>query len=51
MGVDAADYNEDGWMDLFLANVDHEMYSLYHNKHDEGFEDESVCLPASAAPR
>ncbi|MGA8868172.1 MAG: VCBS repeat-containing protein, partial [Candidatus Sulfotelmatobacter sp.] len=31
MGVDAADYDGDGWMDLFLSNVDREMYSLYHN--------------------
>jgi len=25
---DAADYNGDGWMDSFVANVDREMYSL-----------------------
>lgn len=39
MGVDAADYDQDGWMDLFVSNVDQEMYSLYHNNHDETFDD------------
>lgn len=39
MGVDSADYDQDGWMDLFVANVDQEMYALYHNNHDESFDD------------
>jgi enediyne biosynthesis protein E4 len=39
MGVDAADYDQDGWIDLFVANVDHEMYSLYHNDKDGSFTD------------
>lgn len=39
MGVDAADYDQDGWQDLFITNVDQEMYSLYHNNHDETFDD------------
>jgi enediyne biosynthesis protein E4 len=39
MGVDAADYDQDGWIDLFVANVDHEMYSLYHNNKDGTFTD------------
>jgi hypothetical protein len=42
MGVDSADYDQDGWMDLFVANVDQEMYSLYHNNHDESFDDMAV---------
>ncbi len=29
MGVDAADFDGDGWQDLFVANVDQEMFSLY----------------------
>jgi len=42
MGVDAADYDQDGWMDLFVTNVDREMYSLYHNNHDETFDDMAI---------
>ncbi len=44
MGVDAADYDQDGWMDLFVANIDHEMYSLYRNNKDETFDD--VAIPS-----
>ncbi len=42
MGVDSADYDQDGWMDLFVTNVDREMYSLYHNNRDETFDDMAV---------
>src|SRR5438132_3356644 len=44
MGVDSADFDQDGWMDLFVANVDQEMYSLYNNNRDESFDD--VAVPA-----
>ena len=40
MGVDAADYDGDGWQDLFVANIDQEFFSLYHNQHDLTFTDE-----------
>ncbi len=39
MGVDASDIDQDGWLDLFVANVDHEGYSLYRNNRDETFDD------------
>ena len=39
MGVDSGDFDQDGWEDLFVTNIDQEMYSLYHNNHDESFED------------
>ncbi len=39
MGVDAADINADGWQDLFVANVDQEMFSVYQNNKDETFRD------------
>src|SRR6185437_895888 len=42
MGVDAGDYDQDGWIDLFEANVDHEMFSLYHNDKQEAFSDAAL---------
>ena len=39
MGVDAADFDGDGWQDLFVANVDQEMFSLYKNNKTENFTD------------
>ena len=39
MGVDAADFNQDGWVDLFVANIDEEIFSLYQNNKDETFTD------------
>jgi len=40
MGVDATDYDGDGWQDLFVANIDQEFFSLYHNQRDLTFVDE-----------
>jgi enediyne biosynthesis protein E4 len=39
MGVDSSDLFQDGWMDLSVTNMNHELYGLYRNKHDETFED------------
>jgi hypothetical protein len=39
MGVDACDVDGDGWQDLFVANVDQEMFSLYKNNRNETFTD------------
>jgi len=39
MGVDAADVFNSGWQDLFVANVDQEMFSLYRNQKNESFRD------------
>ena len=51
MGVDSADFNQDGWMDLFVANIDHEMYSLYKNNHDETFDDVASSMGIASATR
>jgi hypothetical protein len=39
MGVDATDYDNDGWQDLFVANIDQELFSLYQNQKDLTFID------------
>jgi hypothetical protein len=39
MGVDAADFDGDGLVDLFVANVDQEIFSLYKNVGKESFVD------------
>ena len=51
MGVDSADFNQDGWMDLFVTNIDHEKYSLYKNNHDETFDDKADASGIGAATR
>ena len=51
MGVDSADFDQDGWMDLFVANVDREMYSLYRNNHDQSFEDQAGATGIASATR
>jgi hypothetical protein len=51
MGVDSADFNQDGWMDLFVANIDHEMFSLYQNNHDETFDDRALPTGIAKATR
>src|ERR1039458_8133117 len=39
MGLDSVDFNQDGWMDLFVANIDLERFAIYQNNHDETFDD------------
>jgi hypothetical protein len=51
MGVDAADFNQDGWMDLFVANIDREMFSIYQNNHDETFDDQAFQTGIAGATR
>jgi enediyne biosynthesis protein E4 len=49
MGVDAADYDQDGFMDLFVANLDRQSYSIYRNNHDETFDDTGAQTGIAAA--
>jgi hypothetical protein len=41
LGVAMLDYDDDGWMDLFVAN-DTQANKLYHNNHDGTFTDMAV---------
>ncbi|HEY7351649.1 MAG TPA: CRTAC1 family protein [Terriglobales bacterium] len=41
LGVEWADYDDDGWPDLYVANDSGPNY-LYRNKHDGTFEDASM---------
>ena len=51
MGVDAADFNGDGRQDLFVANVDQEMFSLYRNDGNEFFTDAAAQNGVAQATR
>jgi len=51
MGVDATDVDQDGWQDLFVANVDQEMFALYQNNRDESFRDTAHANEVSEATR
>lgn len=37
MGVDAGDYDNDGYADIFITTLSNETYPLYHNDRDLGF--------------
>ncbi len=49
MGVDSADFNGDGWPDLFVANVDQEKFSIYQNNKDETFRDQAMTTGVGQA--
>jgi len=51
MGVDSADFDQDGWMDLFVANIDEEIFSLYRNNRGGMFEDQAMTRGIGMATR
>ena len=38
MGVDFADYDNDGWPDIVVTDLARQVYPLYHNNHDGTFD-------------
>ena len=51
LGLDSADFNEDGLMDIFLANIDEEFFSLYQNNGDGTFDDVATPLGIGMSTR
>ncbi len=47
MGIDAADVDGDGWLDLYVTHLDFELNRLYHNNHDGTFDD--ITYPCGIA--
>ena len=41
MGIDAADVDGDGWMDVYITHLDFELNRLYRNSQDGSFTDET----------
>ena len=44
-----ADYNNDGWQDLFVANFNRERFSIYRNRGDNTFADDAGVTGIGAA--
>src|SRR5437660_5937088 len=41
MGIDAADVDGDGWLDVYITHLDFELNRLYRNNRDGTFSDET----------
>jgi hypothetical protein len=41
MGIDAADVDGDGWLDIYITHLDFELNRLYHNNRDGTFDDDT----------
>lgn len=48
MGIDSADYDNDGWPDIAKANFSDDTNNLFHNDHDGEFTD--LAGPANFGP-
>jgi len=51
MGVDCADYDNDGWLDFYLTNYQNEQSTLYKNLGDAMLEDVTLVTGAGAGTR
>jgi hypothetical protein len=51
MGVDSADFDNDGWMGLFVANLDREVFAIYKNNHDETFDNLALSTDVGKATK
>ncbi|MCL4191521.1 MAG: VCBS repeat-containing protein [Thermoguttaceae bacterium] len=49
MGVDAADYDNDGWLDFFMTDYQTEMPALYRNSGEGYLDDMTSAAGAGAA--
>ena len=49
MGVDCGDYDNDGWLDLYVTSYQRQLATLYRNLGDGQFEDVSLATVAGAA--
>src|SRR5258708_35452687 len=48
MGIDSADYDNDGWPDIAKANFSDDANNLFHNDHSGEFTD--LAGPANFGP-
>ncbi|MHC4087657.1 MAG: CRTAC1 family protein [Planctomycetota bacterium] len=51
MGVDCADYDNDGWLDFYLTDYQNEQATLYKNLGNTMFEDVTLVTGAGAGTR
>ena len=48
MGVDAGDYDNDGWLDFYVTSYQHQLATLYKNLQGGAFEDVTLTTGAGA---
>jgi enediyne biosynthesis protein E4 len=51
MGIDAADVDGDGWLDLYITHLDSQLNRLYKNNHDGSFTDDTYASGIAMSTR
>ena len=51
MGADVADFDNDGWTDIFYNNLKHQVHALFHNQRGQFFDYASPATGVAAASR